>query len=400
MALFSYRAKNLKGEELSGEYEATTMGSLEYMLKERGYFLVDAKQKGYEFTLEKLFGKVTVKDLAVFCRQFAVIVTSGITIIEAVAILRDQVEKKKFKDILTEIHEDIQKGRLLSEAMSIYPDVFPEFLISMIKIGEASGSLDTVMERMAAYYENDNRIRMKVKTAMTYPSIIGILTVGVVILLMVQVLPMFAGILSSMGGQMPLLTRILMAVSSFMVDNILALLLLGIFIVAAISYYFKTDRGKMWFDRLKLRLPLVKKTVVKVITSRFARSMGILLKSGIPIISSMEIMGNLIGNRAVEERFIRSREAVKQGRGIAGPMKELGIFPPLLIHMIAVGESTGELDEMLTRTAGFFDEEVEESITKLTAMVEPLMIIVLAVVVGTILLSVMLPMISIMTTVY
>ncbi len=399
MPLFTYRAKNLKGEELTGEYETTTLGSLEHMLKERGYFLVDAKHKGHVFSFSGLFARIKVKDLSVFCRQFSVIVVSGIAIVEAVAILRDQTENKKFKDILTEIHEEIQKGKLLSEAMSIYPEVFPEFLSSMIKIGEASGTLDTVMSRMADYYENDNRIRMKVKTAMTYPTIIAVLTVCVVILLMTVVLPMFAGVLGSMGGQMPLLTLVLMAVSDFIVENFLALLLLVVFLIAAISYYLKSESGRRWFDRLKLKVPFVKKTVVKVITSRFARSMGILLKSGIPIITAMEIMGTLIGNKAVEERFERSREAVKEGRGIAGPMKELGVFPPLLIHMISVGESTGELDEMLTRTAGFFDEEVEESITKLTSMVEPVMIIVLAAIVGTILLSVMLPMISIMSTV-
>jgi type IV pilus assembly protein PilC len=225
------------------------------------------------------------------------------------------------------------------------------------------------------------------------------LTVAVVILLMVAVLPMFSDMLTGMGGNLPGITVFLMSVSRFMVDNLLLILAIAIVLIILFSYYVRTEGGRLWFDGLKLRLPVVKSTVLKTVTARFARSMSILLKSGIPIVNAMEIMQDLIGNRAVEEKFRGATDEIQEGKGIAGPMRRLEIFPPLLIHMIVVGESTGELDEMLGRTAGFFDEEVEEAIEKAVSMIEPAMIIIMAAIIGVIILSVMLPMVSIMETV-
>ncbi len=399
MPTFQYKAKNLKGEELAGVFEAVSQDSLEFMLREKGYFLVASSRQGKEVSVSNLFGKVSVKDLAVFSRQFSVLINSGITILESIGILREQVEKKRLKDVLDEIHEDMQKGRVLSEAMANFPEVFPDFMMNMIKVGEAGGALDMVLNRIADYYENDARIRRKVRGAMTYPAILAVLTVSVVILLMVKIIPMFSGILSDMGGTMPLITRILMGISSFITGNALILLIVTVGIIVGFSYWKQSESGHLAWDALKLKMPIVKTTATKIVTARFARSLAILLKSGIPIINAMEIIGNLIGNKEVERRFLTCRDEIKEGKGISVPMQRLNIFPPLLIHMVSVGESTGELDEMLSRTAGFFDEEVEESIERLTAMVEPAMIIIMAGVVGTVILSVMLPMISVLSVV-
>ena len=399
MPVYKYRAKNLKGETLDGEYEAVSLDVLEQMLRSKGYFLVESSVRGREFTLADMYGKISVKDIAVFCRQFAVILGSGITILEAVGILRDQASKKRMKDILEDVYNELQKGRMLSEAIAPYDDMFPEFMKNMIRVGEASGTLDQILNQLADFYEYDNRLRRKIRSAMTYPTILAVLTVAVVTLLMVAVLPMFSDMLTGMGGNLPGITVFLMSVSRFMADNILLLAAVVIIAVILFTYYVRTDNGRLWFDGLKLRLPVVKSTVLKTVTARFARSMSILLKSGIPIVNAMEIMKDLIGNRAVEKKFTEATAEIKEGKGIAGPMKRLGIFPPLLIHMIVVGENTGELDEMLGRTAGFFDEEVEETIEKAVSMIEPAMIIIMAVVVGVIILSVMLPMVSIMDTV-
>lgn len=399
MPTFQYKAKNLQGEVLNGIYEAVSQDALVFMLREKGYFLTDVTRQGKEVSFGNMFGNVTVKELAVFSRQFSVLINSGVTIVETVGILREQVEKKKLKDVLDIIHEDMQKGRVLSEAMSVFPDVFPDFMMSMIKVGEASGSLDMVLNRLADYYENDAKIRRKVRSAMTYPAILGVLTVGVLLLLLIKILPMFSDIMSSMGGEMPGITKVLMAMSAFLVENVLLVLFLMAALVVGFIYWRKTQGGKRLLDRMKLELPLIRKSVIKIITARFARSLAILLKSGIPIINAMDIIGELIGNVIVEERFVSCREEIKEGKGIAVPMQRLNLFPPLLIHMVAVGESTGELDEMLSRTAGFFDEEVEEAIERLTALIEPAMIIFMAAVVGTVILSVMLPMVSILTAV-
>lgn len=399
MPVYKYRAKNLKGETLDGEYEAVSLDVLEQMLRSKGYFLVESSVRGREFTLADMYGKISVKDIAVFCRQFAVILGSGITILEAVGILRDQASKKRMKDILEDVYNELQKGRMLSEAIAPYDDMFPEFMKNMIRVGEASGTLDQILNQLADFYEYDNRLRRKIRSAMTYPTILAVLTVAVVTLLMVAVLPMFSDMLTGMGGNLPGITVFLMSVSRFMADNILLLAAVVIIAVILFTYYVRTDNGRLWFDGLKLRLPVVKSTVLKTVTARFARSMSILLKSGIPIVNAMEIMKDLIGNRAVEKKFTEATAEIKEGKGIAGPMKRLGIFPPLLIHMIVVGENTGELDEMLGRTAGFFDEEVKETIEKAVSLIEPAMIIIMAVVVGVIILSVMLPMVSIMDTV-
>jgi len=399
MPTYIYYAKNLKGEVLDGEYEAVSVDALEQMLRSKGYFLVESRVKGKEFSFAGMHSKINAKDIAVFCRQFAVILNSGITILEAVGILRDQATKKRMKVILADVYNELQKGRVLSEAIMPYDDLFPEFMKNMIRVGEASGSLDTILNQMADYYEHDFKIRRKVKSAMTYPAILGVLTVAVVILLMVAVLPMFSDMLSGMGGKLPGITVLLMAVSSFMAKNILLILALIIVTVILFTYYIRTDKGRLWFDGVKLKLPVIGITVRKTVTARFARSMSILLKSGIPIINAMKIMEELLGNRAVEQKFIDATGEIQEGKGIAGPMRRLGIFPPLLIHMIVVGESTGELDEMLGRTAGFFDEEVEEAIEKAVSMIEPAMIIIMAVIIGVIIISVMLPMVSIMETV-
>lgn len=399
MPVYRYVAKNLKGETMDGEYEAVSLDALEQMLRTKGYFLVESRIKGSEFTLSGMYSKINAKDIAVFCRQFAVILNSGITILEAVGILRDQASKKRMREILDDVYNELQKGRVLSEAIMPYDDLFPEFMKNMIRVGEASGSLDTILNQLADYYENDYKIRRKIKSAMTYPAILGVLTVAVVILLMVAVLPMFSDMLTGMGGNLPGITVFLMSVSRFMVDNLLLILAIAIVLIILFSYYVRTEGGRLWFDGLKLRLPVVKNTVLKTVTARFARSMSILLKSGIPIVNAMEIMQDLIGNRAVEEKFRGATDEIQEGKGIAGPMRRLEIFPPLLIHMIVVGESTGELDEMLGRTAGFFDEEVEEAIEKAVSMIEPAMIVIMAAVVGVIILSVMLPMVSIMETV-
>ncbi|SDH92353.1 type II secretion system F family protein [Desulfosporosinus hippei] len=400
MPIYTFRAKKLNGEELTGTQEFASIEVLKAMLSDQGFFLIDAQIKGKEYSFGELLKRVDMKDISLFCRQFSVILNAGIPIVEAIAILRDQVEKKKFRDTLEDVHDQLQRGNLFSSTLLAHPKVFPDFMINMVEVGEASGTLDSIMISLAEYYEKENKLRRKIKSAMTYPMILLILMIGVVTLLMVKVLPTFANILQSMGGELPALTKILMGMSDFMVKNmvlIFAIVALGGIGLRVLS---KNDEFRFWWDSLKLRAPVIKTTVVKVITARFARSMGILLKSGIPIIRSFEIMNDLLGNRLVAHKFTECRDEVMEGKGISGSIKKMGVFPPMLIHMIEVGEATGQLDEMLTRTAGFFDEEVEEAIEKLTAMLEPAMIVIMAVVVGTVVMAMMLPMVSIMQTVH
>jgi len=400
LALFEYTAKNMQGEAVKGEQEAPSYEALEDMLRERGYFITGGRERIIKDKLGTgLFGRVGAREMAVFCRQFSVLLNAGVTIIEAVTLLKGQTESKKLDSVIDDISGQLRRGAVLSEALSAHQDVFEEMLVSMVKVGEASGTMDSIMQRLADYYERDNRIKQKIKSAMTYPIILALLTVAVIVLLIVQILPMFSDILGQMGEGLPFITEALIAVSGFFVDNLLIIALVVLAIIIFLNYFRKSAIGRLWIDGLKLALPGLKTVSIKIITARFARSMSILLKSGVPIINAVEIMKRIIGNRVAEQRFESCVLAIREGRGIAGPIKDVKLFPNLLVHMIAIGENSGELDEMLSRTAGFFDLEVEESIERLTVLIEPLMIIILGAVVGVIIVSVMLPMISIMTSI-
>lgn len=399
MALYEYSAKNMDGSVITGDYEAQTYEALEDMLRERGYFVVSHRISAVRNKFRTgLVTGVNSREIAVFCRQFSVLLNAGVTIVEAMSILKGQTESKKLNGAVDNISDKLRRGVVLSDAMAAHGDVFEEFFVNMVRVGEASGTIDSIMLRLADYYERDNKIKQKIKSAMTYPIILAILTVAVIVLLLARILPMFTDILSQMGERLPPVTEALIGVSSFFVDNVFSIILFVIVLIGAVRYFTRTGFGRYWLDRLKLTVPGVKDINTKIITARFARSMSILLKSGIPIIGAIDIMKNMIGNRVIERRFEACAQAIREGRGIAGPIRELRLFPNLLIHMVTIGENSGELDEMLGRTAGFFDMEVEEAIDRLTVMLEPLMIIVLGAVVGVIILAVMLPMISIMTS--
>lgn len=396
MPVYEYTAKNINGEIITGKLTAEDLQELKKSLYDKGYFLVKSKESGQGISFEKLFNKVKLKDFVIFCRQFAVILSSGLTVVEGVSIMSDQTESKKLKEVLLDVHEQLLKGSVFSNALKVHSDVFPEFFINMIQVGEASGTLELILERLAEYYEKENKMRKKVKGALTYPIIVIIVALGVISLLMLKVLPMFADMLKGMGGELPLLTRIMMSISDFMASNFLIILLAHIGIIGGLAYYFNTEEGRYKWDHIKLTAPLIKKLTIKVVTSKFSRSMGILLKSGIPIMNAMDIMTGLVGNKIIEEKFKSCSEEVRGGKGISVPLKNMNIFPPMLIHMVSVGENTGELDDMLTRTAVFFDEEVEETVEQLTTLIEPIMILSLGSIVAVIILAVMLPMVSIM----
>ena len=435
MGLYAYTAKNMDGDVIRGEQSVASFEELEDVLRMRGYFIVSHSESpgsaaggagggagaaggiggsvgaaggagsvggagalGVARLKAGFSRKVGSREIAVFCRQFSVLLNAGVTIVEAISLLKGQTESKKLDSVADNINEQLRRGIVLSEAMSAHRDVFEDLFLNMVKVGEVSGTIDTIMQRLADYYERDYKIKQKIKSAMTYPAILAVLTVAVIILLIVKILPMFTEILGQMGEGLPFITEALIGVSNFFVNNILLILLVFLALLVFIRYFSKSAIGGYWIDGLKLTAPGVKNVCTKIITARFARSMSILLKSGVPIINAVEIMQQIIGNKVAEQRFKACARAIKEGKGIAGPIRDINLFPNLLVHMIAIGESSGELDEMLARTAGFFDMEVEEAIDRLTVMIEPLMIIVLGAVVGLIIISVMLPMISVMTS--
>jgi len=398
LGVYNYKAKNLQGKEIEGETTAANEAELKAYIRSQGYFMVSYSEVAESVDLFRQFRKVKVKDITIFCRQFAVLFNSGITILETIEILMLQTSNKKMKDVLRVIYDDIRKGKVLSEAMDLHDSVFPEFLRNMIKVGEVSGNLDEILNRMADYYERDNKIKNKVRAALTYPVVLFFLMIVVVIVLLTVVIPIFAETLMGFGATLPPLTQFMINMSDFIKAKFLWLIA-GVFIgVILLLNWKKSNAGREAIDRLMLRLPIIKGLSEKVITARFSRSLSILLRSGISMLDAIEIMSKLLGNREVEKRFTSCREEVRKGNGLSKAIITVGIFPPLLTQMIAVGERTGELDEILSRTAGFFDDEVEEAVGRATTLIEPIMIIVMALVVGTILVSVMLPLMKIMET--
>jgi len=339
------------------------------------------------------------KELAVFSRQMSLIINSDISIAEGIDMIRTQTEDARLKNALDGIRGIMDGGISFSRAFSEQIGYFPQYLINMVTVGEESGTLDVVFAQMADYYEKDNRTRRKVGAAVTYPVILSVLMLGVIALLLLRILPMFDSILTGMGGTTPALTRGMMAFSAFLGQYILVVLIAIALLVLLIYVLGRTNAGRALGDRIKLMIPIYSMIQRRVITARFARSLAILLKSGVQLLPALETMDSLIENRYVTQRFIQARERVASGASLANELNGLNIFPPLFLRLLIIGQATGNMDEMLFKAAALFDEDVDDALEKLTTAIEPFLIIILAAIVGVILFSVMLPMINIMSSI-
>lgn len=393
MPKFVYIAKNDRGRTTKGILEVPKQEDVVAILKGRNYYPI--KIKPHRAMVELDFSKykrIKVKDLAIFCRQFATTLRSGIPVVDSLEILHRQTENKKFAEIIAEVYEVIQKGHPLSEAMAAHPKVFPMILIHMVESGEISGTLDTVMERMAIHFEKENRINQKLKSAMTYPIVVSIVAILVVMFLLTFVMPTFVGMFDSMGGELPFVTRLLMGISSAL--KRFWYLFLVMFIILGYMYdrYRRTPEGKYRIDKFKLRIPIFGKVQKKVLVSRFTRTMSSLLNSGIDLLQALEVVQRVMDNSYINERMELVEEGARKGLGLAEPIMNAGIFPPMVYQMIKVGEDTGSLDFVLEKTSDFYDEEVETAISQMTTMIEPLIIVVLGGVVGFIVAAMILPM--------
>ena len=394
MAKFSYIAKNHKGETMKGILEAPKYKDVAAILRNRNYYPIEIKPQTTAFDLSK-YRKVKIKDLAIFCRQFATTLRSGIPVVDSLDILHKQTENKKFAEVIADIYEIIQKGHSLSEAMGAYPKVFPMLLITMIETGEISGTLDNAMERMAIHFEKENNMKPKLRAAITYPIMVSIVAILVVVFLLTFVMPTFVGMFDSMGVDLPLITKILMAISKAL-QRFWHLFLLAIILIVYISdKYSKTKQGKYKLDHLKLIVPIFGKVQKKVIISRFTRTMSTLLDSGIDLLQALEAVQRVIGNDFVNEKMKVIEEGTRKGLGLSEPIMNSGIFPPMVYQMIKVGEDTGSLDFVLEKTSDFYDKEVETAISQLTTMIEPLIIVVLGGMVAFIVVAMILPMFDI-----
>ena len=396
MPVYQYEAKTTTGTIVKGTMDVANESAVISALMKNQNFPVKIKEykKSDNLSLSSI-KKVSIKDIAIFCKQFSVVITAGISVMRGLEIVKEQTENPKMKATLEEVFNDVQKGKSLSGAMAKHT-VFPTMLISMVEVGEASGTLDKILERMADYYDKEYKLNQKVRQALTYPVIVSIFAVLVVIFLIMKVIPIFVGMLTSNGDNtLPLPTRIILGVNYGFTHWWWFIL----FIIASIIFGFKSARKNSSFnnklDRFKLNMPIFGKINRKIITSRFARTFGILMGSGVPLFESLLICSRVVGNSVVSEALDSTREEIKRGSGIGDTLGKKKIFPVMLTQMIKIGEESGSLDNVLGKTAEFYDSEVETATNQLATLIEPIIIVILGFVVAFIIISIMLPMLQV-----
>src|SRR6056297_1003675 len=402
MPNFNYTALDDRGKKINGSYNAGSITEVIEMLKDKKYIPVDIKEKkssSMELGSFDILSRVKVKDLAVFCRQFQVMLNAGVTIVSSMDILQAQTDKKVFKVIIQDLFEQVQKGATFSEALKSHKDVFPEIMISMVEAGEVSGNLDLIMERLSTHFEKEFKIENKVKGAMIYPIILVIAVVAVVIFLLTFVMPMFIGMFSGAGVELPMITQILLSMSDFLRSR--WYILIGVIggIIFIYKALMKEEKNRIRRDKFKLRLPIIKDVQVKVASSRFTRTLSTLMSSGVELMKSIEIVSRVTGNTYIATTLNEIKEDLRKGGTLSEPLRRYGIFPPMIPAMINIGEESGTIDEVLDKTADFYDEEVDAAINRMTTMLEPIMIVIMAVVVGFIVIAMLLPMFDMVKTV-
>ncbi|WIV11021.1 type II secretion system F family protein [Proteiniborus sp. MB09-C3] len=397
---FMYRAVTDSGQIIEGIYEANSEQEVLSMLRNNEYMPISIEHKEEEKPVSSYFSKkVTKKDIAVYCRQFYTMLNAGVSIIKCLDILEVQTENKAMRNATRAVFDDVQKGMTLSESMRKYEKVFPSLLVNMVEAGEVSGNLDVIMERMAIHYEKENKIENKVKGAMIYPIVLGVVSIAVVIFLLVAVMPTFIGMFESSGIELPAPTKLLLSISDSL-KNQWYIYLASILILALIIGYFgKQESGRLFIDGLKLRIPIFKDTSIKIATSRFTRTLSTLLSSGIPLLQALDVVSKIVNNRFLSLRLENAKEEVRKGIPLSRTIKEVRVFPPMVDSMIKIGEESGSLDEILNKSADFYDEEVEVAIQKMTEMLQPLLVVFMALVVGFIVIAMALPMFDMVNTV-
>jgi type IV pilus assembly protein PilC len=396
MAVYKYEIIDPNGKHKKGTIDANDELTARQTLKTDGSTLVSIAMAGaLDKEVSISFGApVKPKELAVFCNMFKSILAAGVTIIEALGMLAEQTENKKFKAVIEEVHDDVQKGETLSSAFAKHPKFFPEMMVQMANAGEASGSLETSFERLTTHFEKDAHLKALVAKSMVYPIILICVIVGVVILMMTVIVPQFTSTFDEIGAELPGITKAVMGVSDFIIHWWWLALIIIVAIVVFLKAFKKTERGALLFGRIMLRMPLFGPLSVKTAAARFTRTLSTLISSGMALVEAIHITGKIMTNAVVQAAMVKAEEDVTQGFPLSVPLMESDVFPIMVPQMVKIGEETGSLDEMLSKIANYYDEEVEIATEALVAAMEPLIIIVMAGTVVPIILAVLMPMFS------
>ncbi len=396
MTEFVWKGKNKRGVSQKGIIEAANEEIARMQLTKRGLSSLKVKKKPKDLfeNVEFLQPKITPKDIIIFCRQFSTMIDAGLPIIQCLDLLANQSENPRFKKILKSVKEDVEGGTTLADALKKHPDQFDELFTNMIAAGETGGILDTILRRLSESLEKAAKLKAKVKSAMMYPTITIIVAIVVVIVIMVFVIPVFQKMFGEMGAGLPQLTLIVIAISNFVKTNIIYMGIATALFIYSFKRFYATEKGRRIVDAWLLTLPVMGVLIRKVAVAKFTRTMGTMLSSGVAILDALDIVAKTAGNKTIELAVYDVRSAIKEGRTMASPLTESGVFPPMVCSMIAVGESTGALDSMMIKIADFYDDEVDEAVGRLTEMIEPAMMCFLGVVVGGLVIAMYLPIFS------
>lgn len=399
-ATFVYTVKDSGGGTVQGSLEGDSLAAVAAKLKQAGYTIIKVSEKsgvdlGGNITLFKK--KVKIKDLTIFSRQFATMINAGLSLTKSLNILSEQSENPTLAEVVGEVQKDVEAGQTLSEAMAKQPHVFSGLFINMVRAGETGGVLDDVLIRVAEHYESESAIKSKIKSAMTYPVVMFVMSLLIVFAMLTFVVPVFVKMFASLGGDLPAPTKALLAMS-YAITHFWYLMIAG---VVGLRYGFKawkaTPSGRLALDKFKLKLPVFGMLATKLSIARFTRTFGTLVSSGVPILQALDIVASTSGNEVIAATVRNARTSIKEGETIAQPLAKSPVFPPMVVQMIAVGEETGALDTMLQKIADFYDEEVGAMVESLTALIEPLLIAFMGLMVGGILVSLYLPMFKMIT---
>ncbi len=393
MATFRYIARTARGKSINSSMVADNKGAVISNLRSNGLVPVKVtRQEARSPGVLALFNKrVKAESIVIFSRQLATMIDAGIPLVQGLDALQLQVNDPNLTELIKTLKEDVEGGSSLSEALEKHPRAFGSFFVNLVRAGENSGTLAEIMNRIATYLEYTRALKRKVKSAMMYPAVISIMALIVTIVLLVKVIPVFGVIYESFGSELPLPTALLLRFSDILRRFMPVVIACFVGLGLILRWYYGTDGGRLIIDRLKFRIPVFGDLIKKVILSRFSRTLSTLVHSGVPILQSLDIVSKTAGNYAVELAVREATRKIKEGESIAVPLEETGIFPPMVVRMIAIGEKTGKVDTMLEKLADFFDEQVNTTLAGLTALVEPLLIGVLGVVIGTIVICMFLP---------
>ncbi len=389
MPAYAWKGKNRMGEVQEGVLVSDSRDAAAITLKRNGIEVIAIRTMASD--AKKSFGKVPAKALAIFTRQFSVMIDAGLPLVQCLEILGAQQDHKGFQRIIEAVRDDVEKGSTLQAALAKHPKAFNDLYVNMVGAGESGGILDIILQRLSTYIEKAVKLTAKVKGAMTYPVAVITIAISVVVIIMVKVIPVFSAMYDGMGAKLPFPTLVCMTLSNALINYSWLIIIAVVLVVLGLRQYYKTPAGHLQIDAIFLKLPILGDVLRKVAVARFCRTLGTLISSGVPILEGMDITARTAGNMVIQNAILKSKDAVEQGRNISGPLAETKVFPPMVVQMVGVGEATGALDAMLAKVADFYEDEVDNAVANLTSLMEPVMIAMLGGIIGFIVVAMYLP---------